>query len=101
MIWFGAVVVVVTVVAVISGTGDGAALAFNGAIKPHAPQFGYGIIEMGEMAHISAQLGRTMSPVAGVAIVCAQIAGVDPIEMTKRTGVAMVLAVTVAMFILM
>lgn len=89
------------IVAVVSGTGDGAALAFNGAITPHAQQFGYGIIEMGSMAHISAQLGRSMSPVAGAAIVCAQIAGVDPIEMTKRNGVAMVLAVTVAMFILM
>ncbi len=89
------------VVAVVSGTGDGAALAFNGAITPHAAQFGYGIIEMGSMAHISAQLGRTMSPVAGAAIVCAQIAGVDPIEMTKRNGIAMVLGVTVAMFVLM
>jgi DcuC family C4-dicarboxylate transporter len=88
-------------VAVLSGTGDGAALAFNGAITPHAQQFGYGIIELGSVAHISGQLGRTMSPVAGAAIVCAQIAEVNPIEMTKRNALAMVLAALVVMFILL
>ena len=42
-----------------------------------------------------------MSPVAGVTIVCAQIAGVDPIEMTKRNGIPIVLAAAAAMFVLM
>ena len=84
-------------VAILSGSGDAAALAFNGAITPHAKQFGYGIIEMGSTAQIVGALGRSMSPVAGAAIVCAQLARVSPIEMTKRNGPIMVLAAVVIM----
>ncbi len=66
-------------IAVLSGSGDAAALAFNGAVTPHAAQFGFKITDMGSLATISGGLGRTMSPVAGGAIVCATIAGVNPI----------------------
>jgi DcuC family C4-dicarboxylate transporter len=85
------------VVAILSGSGDAAALAFNGAITPHAKQFGYGIIEMGSTAQMVGALGRSMSPVAGAAIVCAQLAKVSPIEMTKRNGPIMLLGAIVMM----
>lgn len=85
------------IVAVLSGSGDAAALAFNGAITPHAKQFGYGIIEMGSVAQIVGALGRSMSPVAGAAIVCAQLAKVSPVEMTKRNGPVMIVAAIVMM----
>ena len=54
--------------AVISGSGNAAALAFNGAVTPHAADFGYGIMELGSMAQIGAGIGRSMSPVAGAGI---------------------------------
>ncbi|MDU4960742.1 MAG: C4-dicarboxylate transporter DcuC [Sporomusaceae bacterium] len=85
------------IVAILSGSGDAAALAFNGAITPHAAQFGYGIIEMGSTAQMVGALGRSMSPVAGAAIVCAQLARVSPIEMTKRNGPVMLLGAIVMM----
>lgn len=85
------------IIAILSGSGDAAALAFNGAITPHAQQFGYGIIEMGATAHMVGALGRAMSPVAGAAIVCAQLAKVSPIEMTKRNGPIMLLGAIVMM----
>jgi len=88
------------VVAVLCGSGDAAALAFNGAITPHAGQFGFGIIEMGSLAQISGALGRSMSPVAGAAIVCAQLAGVDTIELAKRNAPAMLAAAIFMMFTL-
>ncbi|MCX7781390.1 MAG: C4-dicarboxylate transporter DcuC, partial [Negativicutes bacterium] len=89
------------IIAVLSGSGDAATLAFNGAITPHAKQFGYGIIEMGSQAQIVGALGRSMSPVAGAAIVCAQLAGVNTIEITKRNWPGMLLAAIVTMFFLM
>jgi DcuC family C4-dicarboxylate transporter len=85
------------IVAILSGSGDAAALAFNGAITPHAKQFGYGIIEMGSTAQMVGALGRSMSPVAGAAIVCAQLARVSPIEMTKRNGPVMLVGAIVMM----
>lgn len=89
------------IVAVLSGSGDAATLAFNGAITPHAEQFGFGIIQMGQQAQVVGALGRSMSPVAGAAIVCAGLAGVNPVELTKRNGPAMILAAIVTMIVLM
>lgn len=87
--------------AILSGSGDAATLAFNGSITPHAATFGYGIIEMGSTAQIAGALGRSMSPVAGAAIVCAGIAGVNTIEITKRNAAGMILGAITVMFILM
>ena len=89
------------IIAVLGGSGDAATLAFNGAITPHAAQFGFGILPMGSQAFIAGALGRSMSPVAGVAIVCAGLAQVSPIEMAKRNALPMIVAAIVTMFILL
>jgi DcuC family C4-dicarboxylate transporter len=89
------------IIAVLGGSGDAATLAFNGAITPHAQQFGFGILPMGSQAFIAGALGRSMSPVAGVAIVCAGLAQVNPIEMSKRNAIPMIVAAVVTMFILL
>lgn len=85
--------------AVLSGSGDAAALAFNGAVTPHAVQFGFTITDMGSLATIAGALGRTMSPVAGATIVCATLAGVNPIEIAKRTAPGMFLALIAVLMI--
>jgi len=89
------------IIAVLGGSGDAATLAFNGAITPHAAQFGFGILPMGSQAFIAGALGRSMSPVAGVAIVCAGLAQVNPIEMAKRNAIPMITAAVISMFILL
>ena len=80
-------------IAVLSGSGDAAALAFNNAITPHAEQFGMTIMNLGSMAQMTGAIGRSMSPVAGAAIICAQMAGVNPMEITKRNGIPMLIGV--------
>ncbi len=87
------------IIAILSGSGDAATLAFNGAITPHAKDFGYGIMEMGSTALLGGSLGRTMSPVAGAAIVCAGLAKINPIEITKRNGIGCFLAAIAVMVI--
>ena len=89
------------VIAVLCGSGDAATLAFNGAITPHAAQFGLGIAQLGSLAQLTGALGRTMSPLAGAAIICAQLAGVSPIEVAKRNAPGMLIAAVVAMFMLL
>lgn len=69
-----------TLLAVLSGSGDAASLAFNGAVTPHAPLFGMEIVDLGSLATLSSVIGRTMSPVAGGTIICATLAGVNPID---------------------
>lgn len=89
------------IIAVLCGSGDAATLAFNGAITPHAADFGLGISQLGSAAFLSGSFGRTMSPVAGATIVCAQLAGVDPIEVAKRNAPGMIIAAIVSMIILL
>lgn len=87
--------------AVISGSGNAAALAFNEAITPHAADFGMTIVQLGAVAQMAAGIGRTMSPVAGGVIILAGIAGVNPMEVAKRTALpclAALVVMTLAMF---
>lgn len=87
--------------AIIAGSGDAAAFAFNQAVTPHAAQFGLTMVNMGSVATLSGALGRTMSPIAGAAIICATIAGINPMELAKRNAPGMIIAVVVIMFILL
>ncbi len=87
--------------AVISGSGDAATFAFNEAVTPFAEKFGVDQVNMGSVALLSGALGRTMSPIAGAAIVCASIAKVNPMELTKRNAPGVIIAVIISMFILL
>lgn len=89
------------IIGVISGTGNAAALAFNGAITPHAADFGYSIMELGSMAQIGAGLGRTMSPVAGSAILIAKMANINPFELSKRNAIPTIVATIFIMLTLL
>jgi len=83
------------IIAVLSGSGDAAAMAFNDAITANAADFGLTIPDLGTSASLAGALGRTMSPVAGAAIVCASLAKVNPIEIAKRNAPGMLIAAIV------
>jgi len=87
--------------AVISGSGDAAAIAFNESVTIHATSFGFEIMDMGSVAAIAGALGRTMSPIAGAAIICATLARVNPLEIAKRNAIGMVIASVFVMIMLM
>lgn len=78
--------------AVLMGSGDAATFAFNEAVTPHAAEFGMTISELGNTVMCAAQLGRTMSPIAGVVILLAGMSQVSPIDLVKRTTVPMITA---------
>lgn len=83
-----------------TGSGDAATFAFNEAITPFAAQFGMTPVQMGSMATLGGTLGRTMSPIAGATIICAGIAGINPMEITKRNAIPMAGALFVGMMLL-
>ncbi|AKJ42068.1 C4-dicarboxylate transporter DcuC [Pragia fontium] len=86
---------------IITGSGDAAALAFNETVTRSAAALGYTIPDMGMAAAISGALGRTMSPIAGVTIVCAGLAAANPVEVIKRTAPGMIIGVIfIALFML-
>ena len=87
--------------ALISGSGDAATVAFNEAVTPHAAEFGISTMNMGSITALGGTLGRTISPIAGATIICAGIAGVDPMEVCKRNALGIVCALLVGMVLLL
>ena len=78
--------------AVLTGSADAAIFAFNEAVTPHAAEFGMTITYLGNVVSTAGQLGRTMSPIAGVVILLAGMAQVSPMDLVKRTAVPMITA---------
>lgn len=83
---------------VVTGSGDAATMAFNTAITVHAADLGFDQAELGMAAQIAGALGRSASPIAGACIVCAGLAGVNPVNIAKRTALGMFLSVVVVAF---
>ena len=85
----------------VTGSGDAATMAFNQAITVHAADLGFAQDKLGMAAAISGALGRSSSPIAGAAIVCAGLAMVSAVEIAKRTAPAMAIAVCVIAFFML
>ena len=85
----------------LSGSGDAAAIAFNESVTVYAEEFGIDPARMASLAALSGVLGRTMSPIAGATIICAGIAKISPLDISKRNGAGMISATITIMFILM
>lgn len=84
----------------VSGSGDAAGMAFSEALAPQAEMFGMTTVNLASMAALGGALGRTMSPIAGAAIVSATMADVNPMELAKRTAPGMILAAIAVIIIL-
>ena len=81
------------VLSVIMGSGDAGAMAFNGTVTPHANEFGMQIHSLGSLAFLAGAAGRTASPIAGITILVAGLAHVNPFDVAKRTALPMLVAV--------
>ena len=86
------------IMGVVTGSGDAATFAFNQAVTIHAADLGFAQDKLGMAAAISGALGRSASPIAGAAIVCAGLAMVNPIQLAKRTFLGMLLSVVASAF---
>lgn len=70
---------------------DAAAFAFNEAVTPHAAEFGMSIPSLGVLAAFAGAFGRQASPLCGGLILVAGIAGVNPMDIVRRTAPVMVI----------
>ena len=61
--------------AIVCGSGNAAALAFNEVITPHAADFGMTVVQLGAVAQVAA--------------------GVNPIDICKRTFIPVCVALVV------
>ncbi len=84
---------------VLTGSGDATAFAFNEAVTPHAGEFGLSIESLGYFAAMGGSFGRMSSPLAGGMILVAGVAGVNPMEIVKRSAPAVFTCLVVLYFI--
>lgn len=87
--------------AAVTGSGDAAAMAFNGAITVHAQSLGFDQAKLGAAVAISAVIGRYMSPILGACILVAALAGTNTFEIVKRTALGAIVSVIVIAFVLL
>ena len=87
-------------IAVLSGSGDAAAIAFNKAVLPHAAQLGMTQVDLGNIAWLGGGIGRSMSPVAAACAIAAGYAGVSVFDVARRTAIPAVASAIVVVVIL-
>ena len=69
-------------------------------MTPHAAEFGMTIDGLGYLAAMAGNFGRLSSPLAGGMILIAGVAGVNPMEVVKRTAPAMFVGLVTLYFII-
>jgi len=73
--------------AVLSGSGIAPCISFCDAVLPTiAKTDPTGAMNLGVLAAVASQFGRTMSPVAAVVMFSSTLVKVSPLEIVKRTG---------------
>lgn len=80
------------IMAVMTGSGEAATVAFNQAITINATQFGLDPMNMGSVAALAGSLGRAVSPLSGGVIILAGFAKVSTFDIVKRTAPGMIIA---------
>ncbi|WP_291951195.1 C4-dicarboxylate transporter DcuC [Campylobacter sp.] len=87
--------------AVVTGSGDAPAIAFNESITIHADKLGFDQIKLGTAVTIAGVLGRVMSPIMAANIIVAGIARTNTIEIVKRTMLGSIVSLfAIAFFML-
>ena len=87
-------------IAVLSGSGDAAAIAFNKAMLPHAELLGMTKVALGDIAWVGSALGRGMSPVAAATAIAARYADVPVFDIAKRTALPAIAAAVVVVMMM-
>lgn len=80
--------------AILMGSGNAAFFAFGPLIPNVAKQFGVASTSILLPMNLSASMGRAISPIAGVLIATAEVAGVPVMEVVKRNLIPIVAVLT-------
>ncbi|MFT6166162.1 MAG: DcuC family C4-dicarboxylate transporter [Vicingaceae bacterium] len=85
-------VIMIFLASMLMGSGNAAFFAFAPLVPKIAVKFGIKTTSMILPMNLSASMGRTVSPVAGVIIATSEIAGVSPLDIVKRNLIPLIVA---------
>ena len=86
---------IMVLAALVTGSGNAAFFAFSPLLPQAAGSVGISTAVLAVPVQLSAGIGRTMSPIAGVVIAVSSIAGLQPFDVVRRTIPVMILALIV------
>lgn len=89
-------VVVIALFSILMGSGNAPFFSFAALVPDIATKVGVGPIAMLLPMQLGSGIARSMSPIAGVIIGVAGIAGVSPFDIVKRTAPVMIVALVVS-----
>ncbi|MBQ3521898.1 MAG: C4-dicarboxylate transporter DcuC [Bacteroidales bacterium] len=98
---FGSITISVVITAIIffaamlMGSGNAAFFSFGPLIPEIAAKLGFPAVQMILPMQLSASMGRAASPIAGVIVAIAGVAGVSPMELAKRNLLPLCVGITV------
>lgn len=98
---FGIIVVMTIMIflaSMLMGSGNAAFFAFGPLVPKIATKLGISSTSMIMPMQLSASMGRTVSPVAGVLIAVSEIAGVSTLEIVKRNLIPLIVALVTMLF---
>lgn len=93
------IILIIFMAAILMGSGNASFFSFGPLIPGIATKVGVKPIEMILPMQLSSSMGRAISPIAGVIIAIAEVAGVSPVDLAKRNAIPLTTAL-VAMTII-
>lgn len=88
-------VIVISICAIVMGSGNAPFFSFAGLIPNIARDLGVPAAMMIMPMHFATSLARSMSPITAVIVVTSGIAGVSPFDVVKRTAIPMTVGMLV------
>jgi len=86
------IAIIIFLSAILMGSGNASFFSFGPLVPDITSQFGLSITNTIVPIQLSSSLGRTASPIAGVIIAIAEIAGVSTFELAKRNAIPMIVS---------
>lgn len=93
------IILIIFLAAILMGSGNASFFSFGPLIPGIATKVGLKPIEMILPMQLSSSMGRAISPIAGVIIAIAEVAGVAPVDLAKRNSIPLSVALVVMIII--
>lgn len=93
-----AITLLIFLAAILMGSGNASFFSFGPLVPSIAQKLGLAPVDMILPMQLSASMGRAISPIAGIIIAVAEVAGVSPFDLAKRNAIPLTGALLFMLF---
>lgn len=93
------IIVIIFLAAILMGSGNASFFSFGPLVPDIAGKVGMNPVDMILPMQLSSSMGRAISPIAGVIVAIAEVAGVSTNELVKRNAIPLTVGLLAMMFV--